>query len=343
MLLYYYINIKSTRQGIFHMKSKDIIKIVLLLLLNSALAFTAFYIINQDREKSHETPEPLTPLYTETVSQSEPEASPVVKEEALPQKEAEQLILSAYSEYLVIGKTMKIDAAVSPADAEISGILWESENNEIAKVNPDGTVEAVSRGFTYIKAYTDNGVFALQPIYVMKPGLVFLSPSRQLGNFYYKSKISECKQAFIMSGFCKKRLETVGLDVYECPTKYILEDRGKLAAKKKAKCYVAIHTNAGGNDTGTMVFYNRKSGKAMRLALCLYDTVAPVTPDKDAGIRNGVEYKECKYPYQAGVPSVLLEVDFHDKKESAQWLLDNGELCGNVIADGIMRFMYEMY
>ncbi len=328
------------------MKSKEIIKVVLLLILNGALVIAALGMIRPNEEKSSETAETLSPMYTETVSQSEPEEPPAVREEEPVKpvkKEAEKLTLSVYSEYLVIGKTMKIDAAVSPSDADISGIIWESENSEIAKVSPDGTVEAVSKGFTYIRARTENGVSALQPVYVMKPGLVFLSPSRQTGNIYYKSGISECKQAFIMSGYCKERLEAVGLEVYECPIKYVLEDRGKLAAKKKSKCYVAIHTNAGGNESGTMVFFNRKSEKSMRLALCLYDTVAPVTPDKDSGIKNGVDYKECKYPYEEGVPSVLLEVDFHDKKESAKWLLDNGELCGRVIADGIMRFMYEAY
>lgn len=336
MILLYYKMEKD-----FYMKSKDIIKVILLLILNAALVFAAIYMIKQDEKAAEET---VTTEYEAVVSQTETNPTTAVEEEPEPVvKEAEQLTISAYAEYLVIGKTMKLEAAVSPADAVFESITWESENSEVAAVSSDGTVEAVAKGHTNIKAYTDNGVCAVQPIYVMKSGLIFLSPSRQLGNFYYDSDVSECKQAFVMSGFCKERLEAVGLEVYECPTRYILEDRGKLAAKKKAKCYVAIHTNAGGNEKGTMVFFNRKSERSVRLALDIYDAVAPVTPDRDSGIKNGVDYKECKYPYEEGVPSVLLEVDFHDREESARWLLDNGELCGKVIADGIMKFMYEAY
>lgn len=275
----------------------------------------------------------------ENVSPTQPEAVPV---------EPESIELSVKCEYITVGTTMKLEAKISPSDAADAKITWTSDNGAVASVGDDGTVKGIAKGVAYIKASADNGVFAVHRIYVMNPGLVFLSPSRQIGNPYYNKMTDECTQAFLMSGYCKERLEAAGLEVYECPTKYELESRGKLAADMGAKCYVAIHTNAGGNDTGTMSFYNRRSEKSIRLAMAVYDTVAPITPDADAGVKNGVKsdgktYKEIEYPYNAGVPSTLLEVDFHDKEKSARWLMNNSELIGYSIADGILLFMYENY
>ncbi len=280
--------------------------------------------------------EPVRPA----VSASEP--APDAPEKASP----EHITLSIYSEYITAGASLKIEAAVSPSDS--STVTWTSADSSIASVAQDGTVTGVAKGCTDIIASTPNGGCAVQTIYVMNPGLVYLSPSRQTGNIYFDRTTDECEQAFLMSGFCKQRLEAVGLEVHECPIKYDLEYRGKLAAEMNAKCYVAIHTNAGGNEQGTMSFFNRRSEASIRLANAVYETVSVITPDPDSGVKNGVKsngktYKEIQYPYEAGVPSTLLEVDYHDKEASARWLKENSEPIGIAIADGIMRFMYENY
>ncbi len=297
------------------------------------------------KSPAEDEPMPEQPVSSAAVS-SDTTAEP--EEPVQPEIQPDSIRLSAYADYLTVGCKMKLDAVVSPSDAGVDSLVWASDNESVLRVSEDGTVEGVSRGYAYVSVTAENGVCDVRKMYVMNPGLVFLSPSRQTGNWYYKKMVSECEQAFKMSGFCKTRLETVGLEVYECPIKYELEDRGKLAAEMNSKCYVAIHTNAGGIETGTMAFYNRHLEGSIRLASSVYETVAPITPDSDSGIKNGIksdgtQYKETRYPYEVGVPSTLLEVDYHDKEASAVWLFNNPELIGNAIADGIMRFMYENY
>lgn len=274
-----------------------------------------------------------------------PSASdPVAVEQPTPPERVE---LTAYSQYIAVGSEMEIIASIQPEKASGAPLTWKSSDESVASVDGGGKLTALSRGETLVTAVTDNGVHAAMQVFVMNKGLVFLSPSRQTGNFYFNGKVSECEQAFKMSGFCMERLLAVGLEVYECPKKYKLEVRGELAAGMNSKCYIAIHTNAEGSESGTMAFYHRAMTDSVRLALAVYEPVAALTPDKDAGIKSGVKangkfYKEIEGPYDAGVPSTLLEVDFHDREASGTWLLENAQPVGYAIADGIMKYMYEI-
>ncbi len=316
-------------------------KLVILIIVNIIALFVLCSLLfaSPESKDSGYTADPPQP----TVSDSEKsnDTAPVVVE-------PDKLSLSIYSDYITVGTSMKIEVSVSPSDASPENLTWKSSDPSVASIDVNGTVTGISKGSSVITVSAPNGVCAVKEIYVMNPGLIFLSPSRQTGNKYFDKTTDECKQAFLMSGFCKQRLEAVGFTVYECPIKPELEDRGRIAAEMDAKCYVAIHTNAGGIEQGTMAFFNRRSEASVRLANAVYETVSPITPDSDSGIKNGVKgdgktYKEIQFPYEAGVPSTLLEVDYHDKEESARWLMNNSEAIGIAIADGIMRFMYENY
>lgn len=329
------------------MKKKDFsgsFYIVVMLIVNIAALAFLFSVMQINKFKAADMAAPV-PGYTPPAVSSTEIADGAAEDDEAPEAAA-AVSISAFSDYVAVGASVKLEAIA--ADGSAPEIIWTSENEEIARVYEDGTVEGVSRGCAVISATTADGSVAVHEIFVMNPGLVFLSPSRQTGNMYYDNSTNECEQAFLMSGVCKARLEAVGLEVYECPIKYGLRYRGEDAAEMGAKCYVAIHTNAAGDQTGTTAFFNRRSEESIRLAKSVYETVAPITPDSDAGIRNGVTgsgkaYIEIKYPYEAGVPSTLLEVDYHDREASARWLIENTELIGNSIADGIMRFMYETY
>ncbi len=329
------------------MKKKDFsgsFYLFVMLIVNIAAIAFLFSVMQINKAKATAMDAPV-PEYTSPAVSSEVISDGASQSEEAPVNSAD-IRISAFADYVTVGASVKLE--VTASDGSAPEVIWTSENEEIARVYEDGTVEGVSRGCAIIKAATADGSAAVYEIFVMNPGLVFLSPSRQTGNMYYDNSTDECEQAFRMSGACKARLEAVGLEVYECPIEYGLRYRGEDAAEMGAKCYVAIHTNAAGDQTGTTAFFNRRTEGSIRLAKSVYETVAPITPDSDAGIRNGVTgsgraYIEIKYPHEAGVPSTLLEVDYHDREASARWLIENTELIGSSIADGIMRFMYESY
>lgn len=65
---------------------------------------------------------------------------------------AKQLVLNPSSLFLDVGETVSIQTLVSPEDAIIQDTVWETSNGEIASVDKDGQVKALSSGTTIIKA-----------------------------------------------------------------------------------------------------------------------------------------------------------------------------------------------
>lgn len=63
-----------------------------------------------------------------------------------------QLVLNPSSLFLDVGETVSIQTLVSPEDAIIQDTVWETSNGEIASVDKDGQVKALSSGTTIIKA-----------------------------------------------------------------------------------------------------------------------------------------------------------------------------------------------
>ncbi len=57
------------------------------------------------------------------------------------------------------GKTLKLSAAVYPANATDKKLVWESEDPDIAKVSSNGTVTGVSEGTTWIYARAQDGSY----------------------------------------------------------------------------------------------------------------------------------------------------------------------------------------
>ena len=78
----------------------------------------------------------------------------IVRDEIL----VEQITLSQTEADLVLGETIPITAEIFPANAENPGISWTSDNREVATVDWDGHVYAVSEGTATINATSMNGV-----------------------------------------------------------------------------------------------------------------------------------------------------------------------------------------
>lgn len=58
------------------------------------------------------------------------------------------------------GSTYRLEATVLPDNATVRSVCWESDDASVAKVTPDGTVQALKLGSTIIHAYSSNGLEA---------------------------------------------------------------------------------------------------------------------------------------------------------------------------------------
>ena len=61
------------------------------------------------------------------------------------------------SENLIVGKTMKLEATITPEDATTKTITWTSSNTDVATVSSEGIVTAKGAGTSVITAKTYNG------------------------------------------------------------------------------------------------------------------------------------------------------------------------------------------
>ncbi len=67
--------------------------------------------------------------------------------------------LSVYNLQLEAGQTYPLDATVYPSDATNKSVAWSSANTNIATVNNNGMVTAITQGMTDITVTTDDGSF----------------------------------------------------------------------------------------------------------------------------------------------------------------------------------------
>lgn len=275
-----------------------------------------------------------------TEREAEPQQPPV-PEQVQVFTEPDEIVISASSEYIAVGHSVQLE--VSGTDAALT---YRSSDTAVASADENGRVVGIAPGKASIIVSGENVVPACLEVTVIKSGLVFLSPSRQYGNPYSAGNTDEGTQMHRVAYSCEKKLLAAGLEVYICPDEYELEERGDLAGGMNALCYVAIHSNAAAGQEGTSAYYHNRQPESMALALAVFDTVAALTPTSDElGLVNGMAkdkgfgYKEIRFPGIAGVPTTLLEVEFHDKEHLAQWIIDNADPLGIAVADGILTYL----
>lgn len=103
-------------------------------------------------------PEEVQDEDTRAVSQDEAEKDKI---------EAESILIEGDEvEDMAIGKTVELSAAISPENAEDKVIIWSSSDTNVATVDENGKVTAVSGGEAVISASSSNGKKDSRSIYV---------------------------------------------------------------------------------------------------------------------------------------------------------------------------------
>ena len=171
---------------------------------------------------------------------------------------------------------------------------------------------------------------------------VYLSPSDQRRNTYAVGDTTEDVQCGRIAAACKAALERSGVEVmvgqYDT-----MANRVAASNRFKADLHVPIHTNAAnGKATGTHIFCydadrNSAGYKACREVL---DVLGPVTPGSPDVVRAYPALYEVKHP---AVPTVYIEVDFHDVPAVAAWIIASTTVIGEAIAKGLCEYLGAAY
>lgn len=167
---------------------------------------------------------------------------------------------------------------------------------------------------------------------------IYFSPSTQEHNRGIIPGYIEETEMNLIADIAIPLLKFNGFDVYR-------NDRTKdhVAAKnesnalwkaKKIQVHFALHSNAGGG-AGTVSFTSG-SANGRRLAECIYNEVAPLSPSKDRGVL--VPTKKYTEVFSTLAPATLIEVAFHDNKEDAEWIRANHQEIAEAICKGLCKY-----
>ena len=179
---------------------------------------------------------------------------------------------------------------------------------------------------------------------------IYLSPSNQPNNAYSGVKTTEKIEMEAVATKVKAILESnYIIDVVMANFSLGINKNERPAESKKYDCnfYLAIHSNAGGagKASGTVCFYHPNSANAKVLAESLVkelNAICPVKSNRSSSVVNGMNafngagYGEIRSPMQFGIPSALVEVNFHDNPTVARGIGDNKNEIANAIVKSIV-------
>lgn len=103
---------------------------------------------------------------------------------------------------------------------------------------------------------------------------------------------------------------------------------------KNPDLHFALHSNAGGG-LGAECWICAKGGQAEKFANLLYKKVGALTPTADRGVKVSTSLYEVN---KTKAPAAILEIDFHDNAQAAQWIVNNKAAVADACVQAIMEF-----
>lgn len=171
---------------------------------------------------------------------------------------------------------------------------------------------------------------------------IYLSPSDQVRNLYAYGDTNEMVQCNRIAEYARIALQRCGFEVKKAPQGQDMMVTIGESNSWGADLHIPIHTNAynGKVTGGTLVMLysnqaaNNKAGKA------LLDAVSPITPGGDYNLRYRPELAELN---ATTAIATYLEVEFHDTKDGAKWIIENVKNIGEAIAKGVCAYFGVKY
>ena len=226
-----------------------------------------------------------------------------------------------------------------PAITAALGDVIKGDDN--GNINPQGSITRAECAAIFCRLLLAG--YEWTPAVEMP--LIYLSPSNQFDNSYAGGITTEGRQMTVLATRVKELLEAKGYRVVLAAGDRKIDDRSADANAMGADLYIPIHSNAGGNQTGTYVFYNGSIQGCKEFSREIFDRVAALTGTPYSTSRHkedylcllpdGAPFREIKNPT---MPMAYIEVEFHDKAEKAQWIVNNNEALAKAIADGVVAY-----
>ena len=150
-----------------------------------------------------------------------------------------------------VGKTVRLEAKITPEDATNKKLVWESDNPEIAKVAANGTVTGVSPGSTYIYARSQDGSFkvALARVTVTVP-MKRITLAVKEKNFFTE-EVMKTEFTVEPENTTNKKIDWTSSD----PAVAEVNSYGTVSAKSPGKCTITGTAQDGGGATVKFTVY----------------------------------------------------------------------------------------
>ena len=185
----------------------------------------------------------------------------------------------------------------------------------------------------------------------MKRLRIYLSPSKQPGNYYANGSTNEQKEMEDVAKIIKKILD----EEYDCECILATlalglgsEGRAKEAKDKACDVYLAIHSNAGGGGkaSGAVAFYHKARKESRILAEHLVrelNACCPHPTNRKKDVIDGMEafegkgYGEIRVPAMLGMIPVLAETNFHDNSTVAAWIVESKATIARAYVEALVK------
>jgi len=170
--------------------------------------------------------------------------------------------------------------------------------------------------------------------------MVYLSPSLQEYNTYPNGGNEEYYMNLVADA-AQPYLEASGIEFKRNNINGTLSEAIRDSNTGGSDLHVAIHSNAApenlkGQLSGTDIYYNPISVNGLKFAKILqknYKTIYP-NPDK-VNLMPTTTLAEIR---RTVAPAVLIETAYHDNANDEQWIKDNIDNIGRVIAESIAEY-----
>lgn len=184
-----------------------------------------------------------------------------------------------------------------------------------------------------------KGIFTTRPTYYTHSYRVYLSPSCQTWNPYCDGSGSEEFHMRQIAAAMVPDLSQYGIESVlaaaqtgsRANQRNTIVNRAKQASKDKCDLYLAIHSNAKGDDpktNGTTIFYPSGSAQSLRFANLLKDNF--IYPDKSA---ISIDTKDALWEmYLPKMPHCLIETAYHDNPADVAWIESNTDAIARSLA-----------
>lgn len=171
---------------------------------------------------------------------------------------------------------------------------------------------------------------------------IYLSPSNQYGNTYAVGGTNEMVQCNKIADAAKTALARCGFTVKKAPQGQSMYVTVAESNAWSPDLHLCIHTNAfnGTVTGGTMVMVHDMGTSNKKAGTAVLNALAPITPGSDYTLKTSPGLYELNATKGT---AVYCEVEFHDTKEGATFIINNIAKIGEAIAKGICSYFGVTY